>query len=181
VGQGRRRVCIDSTSKITAYSKFEAALMDRNDQEKLYTGLLGLDGLHPGLKALNFVATILIGTWLAFYSWFSAMYNSVIYDLQPFAWPLIFLFAWPICAVILWLRLTGLKWRWGFFAAVLIFVLYFFIRAVANAIAWMMSWTSLPLKSNSISSSRPYSCWFCYCLFHSGPPQLASSIPDFPF
>ena len=114
--------------------------MSENIQEKQYSGLLGLDNIHPALKATNFLVSIIIGIMLAFKSWFQALaFNRAIYDFEPFSWPLIFLLAWPLCAVILWLRLTGLKWRWGFLAGVLVVIIYFVLSAILNAIARMMS------------------------------------------
>jgi hypothetical protein len=110
------------------------------DNQGLYIGLLGLDKLHPVLKIMNFVVTIIVGIVLGFDSWFHDLYdNPAVYKFEPFSWPLIFLFAWPLCAAILWLRLTGLKWRWGFLAGILILTIYFLLNAVLNAFAWMMS------------------------------------------
>jgi hypothetical protein len=111
-----------------------------DNAEKPYMGLLGLDRLHPGLKVVNFIVTVIAGIVLAFQSWFYELYsNRAIYHFEPFAWPLLFLFAWPVCAAILWLRFTGLKWRWGILAAILIFTIYFIMSAIFEAIAWMMS------------------------------------------
>ena len=114
--------------------------MSRNDQEKPYGGLLGLDGLHPAWKVLNLVLTVVIGTKLAWASWYRPIAdNHITYDFVPFSWPLIFLFAWPICALILWLRLTGLRWRWGLLAGILILAIYLFLNALFDAIGQFIS------------------------------------------
>ena len=95
------------------------------EEERSYRGPLGLDGLPPAKKILNFILTVLVGTALAVFSWFGRLFEGdVTYQLSPFAWPLIFLFLWPTCGVILWLRLTGLAWRWSIFATVLVLGLY---------------------------------------------------------
>ena len=105
-------------------------------------GLLGLDGVHPVLKIVNFVLTLIIGVVLAFQAWFDELFygNRAIYHFEPFAWPLLFLFAWPLCAIILWLRIMGLRWRWGFLAALLIFISYFVLSVILEVFSlWMMA------------------------------------------
>ena len=114
--------------------------MKEKSNEKPYLGLLGLDNISPTFKAINLLITIGFGVVAAFHSWFQELYiNRAIYKFEPFSWPLVFLFAWPVCAIILWLRLTGLKWRWGFLAGGIVFFIYFILTTIINAIAWMMS------------------------------------------
>ena len=115
-------------------------MTSRENQEAAYRGLLGLDSLPLLLRGLNFLLTVIVGGVLAFQSWRPELYrNPAVYDFYPFTWPVLFLLAWPLYAVPLWLRLTGLKWRWGFLAAGLALLLYFTLSSIADAIAWMMS------------------------------------------
>jgi hypothetical protein len=110
-------------------------LTNRDNQQAPYKGIIGLDGLPGAFKGLNFLVTVSLGFVVAFRSWYSEIYsNSTIYDFIPFAWPLLFLLAWPLYAIPLWLRLTGLRWRWGFLAAGLVLIGYLFIAAVLRMI-----------------------------------------------
>ncbi len=109
--------------------------MDKAElQQNPYLGLLGLDKLNPTMKFINFIVTVIVGTGLAFFSWYPHLYNDgVIYQLSPFAWPLIFLFAWPLCGVILWLRITGIHWFWSLLAGILVSLLYYVLHTLAYA------------------------------------------------
>jgi len=112
--------------------------MSRDNQEAPYMGLLGLDRIDPRLKIVNFVFTLIIGVVLAFQAWFDEL--NPIYHFEPFAWTLLFLSPWPLCAIILWLRIMGLRWRWGILAAILILIIYFVISAILLWISlWMMA------------------------------------------
>jgi hypothetical protein len=111
-----------------------------DEEERSYQGPLGLDGLPPAKKTFNLILTVLVGTVLAVFSWFGRLFEGdVIYQLSPFAWPLIFLFAWPTCGVILWLRITGLKWRWSIFAAALVLGLYSVIHWLLYLLALIIA------------------------------------------
>ena len=110
------------------------------EEERPYLGPFGLDRLPPVNKRINFIITVLVGSVLAFYSWFGRLFEGeVTYQLSPFAWPLIFLFAWPTCAVILWLRITGLSWRWSIFAGVLVLGLYYVIHSYVYRILMIIA------------------------------------------
>ena len=110
------------------------------EQQKPYLGLFSLDKVSAGIKAINFIATVTIGTILAFFSWFTPLYErEPPYQLSPFAWPLIFLFAWPTCGAILWLRITGINWFWSLLAGILILALYYVIHSIYAALLMMLS------------------------------------------
>jgi hypothetical protein len=104
------------------------------DQEKNYKGLLSLDNQPPGVKFVNFILTVIIGTWHAL-GWNPERYfldianPGSLYSYSPFSWHLILLFPWPICAVILWLRLSGLAWHWSLLAAFLILVFFYLLAS----------------------------------------------------
>ena len=89
-----------------------------------YAGLLGLDRLPALAKLANWAATIGLGTLLALFSWRHHLGREVYYQWHPLNWPLLLLFTWPLCAAVIWLRLTGLRWRWALLAAALICVGY---------------------------------------------------------
>ena len=106
--------------------------MSRNDQEKPYTGLLGLDELPLAIKVPNFLFTVLAGTVIAFFSYFSPVY------FRNTLWPFVFLFAWPGCVLMLWLRLTGIKWHWGLLAVFLVFILFSILESMFESLAASM-------------------------------------------
>jgi hypothetical protein len=109
-------------------------------QGKPYTGMFGLDKLPAIIKFINFTLTVILGTVLAFFSWYSRLYDGeAVYQLSPFAWPLIFLFAWPICGLILWLRITGINWFLSVLAGIFVLMLYYVVHSFVYALGMFLS------------------------------------------
>ena len=98
----------------------------RQKKDQPYHGLFGLDKLPNRAKALNFGLTLIIGAIIAVLAWVPPSLDSgnPLYELSPPAWTLLCLLGWPIFAIILWLRLTGIKWSKSFLAVLLIMVFF---------------------------------------------------------
>ena len=110
---------------------------EATNQKKQYYGLLGLDRLPWSVKVMNFIVSIPVGIYLAFDSWFSHFYRGFpFYIAPPF---LSLIFAWPLCGILLWLRLTGIRWVWCFVAAVMILLGYYMLQIIALAIGEFIS------------------------------------------
>jgi len=107
------------------------------NQEKQYYGLLGLDRLPRVVKIINLCVSVTIGSGLAFISWFDHIYDGVpSYISLPFL-PLVF--AWPLCAVLLWLRLTGIRWFWCLIASAVLLVGYCMLHILGVLIAGFLA------------------------------------------
>ncbi len=89
-----------------------------------YAGLLGLDRLPAIVKLVNCGVTVGLGIILAVDSWAPHLGRDIYFRWHPLNWPLVLLFSWPLCTAVIWLRLTGLRWRWAFLAAAMICVAY---------------------------------------------------------
>jgi len=114
-------------------------MSDKPPPEKPYAGLLGLDTLPNSLKTLNTLATIVIGAALFSNSWPFTLDRGPAYSWWPFSWTLIFIYAWPTTAILLWLRLTGLRWRQGLVAVGIGLALYVIWQAMLAYIGWFLS------------------------------------------
>jgi len=110
---------------------------DTANQEKQYFGLIGLDKLPLVVKTINFCISTVIGINLAFDSWYSHFYRGIPSYISPPFLPLIF--AWPLCGIMLWLRLTGIKWVWCLLASGIILVGYYMLQVLALAIGQFIS------------------------------------------
>lgn len=101
-------------------------------QERQYFGLLGLDRLPLVIKVINFCISAVVGINLAFDAWWG----------RPSYIPSTFLplvFAWPLSAIVIWLRLTGIKWIWCLVACGVIFVGYFILDTLTSMVAQLGS------------------------------------------
>src|SRR5215217_913632 len=79
-------------------------------EEEPYFGLLGLDRLSPVLKTINFSISTIVGIYLAFHSWSPHFFQYMPSYTDPLF--LIFILGWPLCGILIWLRLTGIRWFW---------------------------------------------------------------------
>lgn len=106
-------------------------------QDKHYFGLLGLDRFPLIFKIINFCISIVVGLILAFDSWYSHFYRGIPSYISPPFLP--FIFAWPICGILLWLRLTGIRWLWCLVAAGIILIGYYMLQVLAISVGEFMS------------------------------------------
>jgi len=105
---------------------------ETKNQERKYFGLLGLDRLPLVIKVINFCISTVIGINLAFDSWWGRPSY-----LSPLFLPLIF--AWPLSAIVIWLRLTGIRWIWCLVACGVIFVGYFILDTLTSIVGHLIS------------------------------------------
>jgi len=110
---------------------------ETKNQERRYFGLLGLDRLPSVIKVMNFCVSAVIGINLAFDSWYSHFYRGIPSYISPPFLPLIF--AWPLCGIVIWLRLTGVRWLWCLIACGVILVGYYILQALTLAVAHFIS------------------------------------------
>ena len=109
--------------------------MKETNQVKQYNGLLGLDNITPAIKVFNFIITVIIGAWMVWNSTIHPVsFPTIQYEPWPLSWPLVFALGPPIGLVVLWLRLTGLKWSWGLLAAFVSLILPFLIVFIYTVI-----------------------------------------------
>ena len=107
------------------------------NQEKQYYGLLGLDRLPRNVKIMNLSVSVTISIGFAYISWFSHIYEGLpSYIALPFL-PL--LFAWPLCALLLWLRLTGVRWFWCLVAGFALIAGYCVLHILGSIYYWILA------------------------------------------
>ena len=105
---------------------------ETENHERKYFGLLGLDRLPLVIKVINFCVSAVIGINLAFDAWWG----------RPSYIPASFLplvFAWPLSAIVIWLRVTGIRWVWCLVACGVIFAGYYVLETLTSIVGHLIS------------------------------------------
>ena len=87
-----------------------------------YAGIFGLDRAPRWAKEINFVITVSGAPVILLLVWSTAEIGD--YNIPSFNLPTLLWFSYPANLILLWMRLSGLRWRAILAASLLIALLY---------------------------------------------------------